>query len=89
MQVRLQDGGLGDDREGEFGQDSQSLTDGSICLDGKLLLRERKFFSRREGLSVVRLNLLYVVRVWWKTEMAATFGCELIWISGIWFWLVF
>ena len=49
MQVRLQDGGLGDDREGEFGQDSQSLTDGSICLDEKLFSGDRKFFHEGKG----------------------------------------
>ena len=53
VQVRLQGGGSGDDREGESGrqagQDSQSLTDG-ICLFGwKIVFEGKKIFLEKKG----------------------------------------
>ena len=53
MQVRLQGGGTGDDREGESGgeagEDSQSLTDRVCLFRWKMGFGEKKIFLEKKG----------------------------------------
>ena len=56
----------------------------------KILKVKKIFLEKKDRLSVFKRRCgTSWTSVWWKTEMAATFGCELVWISGIFFWLVF